>query len=165
MRSRKARASRPLDPAVQSVFHRAFNLEFSRETGTLTLVVVLVPWLPMASWAAASRNSPRPSKTVSASGPRALLMGRSHSGRQPVRRVFPVPVPEMAAVFLPVALSAKTSASASGDSCAERSSRGFCSSSLPIILQSAAMLSWAAPERLGRPPSHRSRSRAHASRR
>ena len=27
------------------------------------------------------------------------------------------------------------------------------------------MLSWAAPERLGRPPSHRSRSRAHASRR
>lgn len=91
MRSRKARASRPLDPAVQSVFHRAFNLEFSRETGTLTLVVVLVPWLPMASWAAASRNSPRPSKTVSASGPRALLMGRSHSGRQPVRRVFRCP--------------------------------------------------------------------------
>ena len=56
-----------------------------------------------------------------------------------------MPVPEIAAVFLPVALSAKTSASASGDSCAERSSRGFCSSSLPIILQSAAMLSWDAP--------------------
>ena len=57
------------------------------------------PWHPGA---AASRNSPRPSKTVSASGPRALLMGRFSPWKAACAWSFPVPLSGMAAVFLPV---------------------------------------------------------------
>ena len=45
---------------VQSVFRRALNLEFSPGNGDTTLVVVLAPGLPMASWGCRVQELPTP---------------------------------------------------------------------------------------------------------
>ena len=55
---------------VQSVFRRALNLEFSPENGDTTLVVVLAPGLPMASWGCRVQELPTPfEKFISVGAP------------------------------------------------------------------------------------------------
>ena len=55
---------------VQSVFRRALNLEFSPGNGDTTLVVVLAPGLPMASWGCRVQELPTPfEKFISVGAP------------------------------------------------------------------------------------------------
>ena len=90
-RSRKARASRPLDPAVQPVFHRALNLEFSPGNGDAYSCG------RARSPSHGILGLPRPGilhalrKLYQRLGPVLFWWVGSHRGRQPVRGVFRCP--------------------------------------------------------------------------